>query len=248
MEEKEVPSISPFAKHLQFAQAVFETFRVSNGEIVFFDKHLQRLDRSRSLMGFEWPEKQNLKTVESTIKQFLELPKTSQGLWRGKIFLTPDFWWFRLISLEVIDERIYREGVVVNAAQEKRALPQAKGASAIYLRHMNQKNIFETLFFDHNDYLREGNVTNVFIELENGLVVTPKDNILHGIMRSGVLDILKIEGINVEEREVHRSELCQARAMFLTNTIKGVVPIATFEDWKGNDFSLVSRIREHLSF
>src|SRR6188768_995752 len=40
----------------RYGDAVFETIRLMNGEILFFEKHLARLKRSMDMLQMAWPE------------------------------------------------------------------------------------------------------------------------------------------------------------------------------------------------
>src|SRR5688572_16669538 len=39
----------------RYGDAVFETIRLMNGEILFFEKHLARLRRSMEMLSMNWP-------------------------------------------------------------------------------------------------------------------------------------------------------------------------------------------------
>ena len=62
------------------------------------------------------------------------------------------------------------------------------------------------------------------------MVATPallQAPILPGIMRRVALNFARDHGCDVEERVVNRSELADATAVFLTNSVRGVRPVDT---------------------
>src|SRR5258705_5132473 len=55
-----VDSSQPLLMHtnraFRYGDAVFETIRLMNGEILFFEKHLARLKRSMEMLSMNWHE------------------------------------------------------------------------------------------------------------------------------------------------------------------------------------------------
>src|SRR5687768_2713791 len=55
-----IDSSKPVLMHtnraFRYGDAVFETIRLMNGEILYFEKHLARLRRSMSQLSMIWPE------------------------------------------------------------------------------------------------------------------------------------------------------------------------------------------------
>jgi len=74
----------------------------------------------------------------------------------------------------------------------------------------------------------EGSRTNLFL-VKRGELVTPSLDgpVLPGVMRALVLETARAGGWTVrEESDVSRAMLCQADEVFLTNSVRGVVPVA----------------------
>jgi len=90
----------------------------------------------------------------------------------------------------------------------------------------------EAILLNQLGHVSEGTGENIFI-YRNGIVSTPPliDNLLPGITRDCVFDILKNElGINVEERSIPRSELYLAEEIFLTGTAAHVTPVGYLDE------------------
>jgi branched-chain amino acid aminotransferase len=55
-----VDATQPVLRHtnraFRYGDALFETIRLMNGEILYFEKHLARLKRSMDLLSMIWPE------------------------------------------------------------------------------------------------------------------------------------------------------------------------------------------------
>lgn len=69
---------------------------------------------------------------------------------------------------------------------------------------------------------------NFFIFIGDTLV-TPRDDVLHGITRKQILSLSR-ERFSVEEREVSVEELSSADEAFITSTSKGIIPIVQIDD------------------
>ena len=70
--------------------------------------------------------------------------------------------------------------------------------------------------------------SNIFI-VRNNHVFTPGANVLKGITRSIVIDILHEKQISFSEKEVSTEELFSSDEVFITSTTKGVAPIVKID-------------------
>jgi len=107
----------------------------------------------------------------------------------------------------------------------------------------------EALVLDQNGHVSEGSAMNVFM-VRDGVVITPPitDNILEGITRRSVIELLKNEmGMEVVERSIDRTEVSLAEEFFMTGTAAQVVAV-TKVDYrpigKGAMGPVVTRLRD----
>lgn len=84
----------------------------------------------------------------------------------------------------------------------------------------------DAIFLNTRGSVSEGGTANVFL-VRGGAAVTPdpSSDILEGITRAAVAEILREHGIAVTERSVARSELYTADEVFLTGTGCEVVAV-----------------------
>ena len=75
-------------------------------------------------------------------------------------------------------------------------------------------------------HVNEASAANLFI-VRDGVALTPpvSDDLLEGVTRKALMELLKNEGISVEERSIDRSELYVADEMFLCGTGVQVSPV-----------------------
>ena len=90
----------------------------------------------------------------------------------------------------------------------------------------NDDGYDEALMLDHHGFVAEGTGENVFI-IKNGVVKTPPvTNILPGITRKAVMQILAREGYVVKEQLFGRDAFYVADEAFMCGTAAEVTPIA----------------------
>jgi len=89
----------------------------------------------------------------------------------------------------------------------------------------NSNGFDEAIMLDQHGYVAEGTGENLFV-VRGGVVKTPPVvNILAGITRRTVVDILFKEGIQVHEMSFGRDALYIADEIFMTGTAAEVTPI-----------------------
>lgn len=90
----------------------------------------------------------------------------------------------------------------------------------------NDDGYDEAMMLDHHGMVAEGTGENVFV-VKNGVVKTPPvTNILPGITRKSVLEILEHEGVKIKEQPFGRDGFYVADEAFMTGTAAEVTPIA----------------------
>lgn len=125
----------------------------------------------------------------------------------------------------------YESGITVIASNFTRYRPEAKTNN--YIEGIKQMqlgepiNASEPLYYSDTQVF-EGSNSNVFAVLDQTLV-TPKSNILKGITRGVLLDILKLP-IGIEERDFSFEELQNASEVFYSASGKEITPVTRIND------------------
>ena len=111
-------------------------------------------------------------------------------------------------------------------ASMQRAKVVGHYVNSIMARYEANDNGFdEALMLDQNGFVAEGTGENIFV-VQDGVVYTPSvTNILPGITRATVMDILQHEGIEVREQFFGRDSLYGADEAFMCGTAAEVTPI-----------------------
>jgi len=215
--------------------AVFETMRTYGGKVFALNEHLERLFRSAELLGIDPKHSQ-----ADILREIGYCPTES----KVRVHLTAEKFTVQILPLPSVDPNIYSEGVTVCDRVFERPFPRAKYETLMYEDVLNaQGEHFETLFFSEEGFLREGNISNVFAVFK-GTVVTPKKNILLGVTREKVVQLIGENNIPFEEREISREELMTADEIFLTNTTKEIIPVRKWGGWRSGAFEIAQKLRE----
>jgi D-alanine transaminase len=85
----------------------------------------------------------------------------------------------------------------------------------------------EAWFVDKEGYVTEGSSTNAWIVSREGKVVTrPADHgVLRGVTRTVLLEVIKAQGLELDERPFTVAEACAAREAFVTSATQTVMPV-----------------------
>ena len=97
--------------------------------------------------------------------------------------------------------------------------------SILALHEAQDAGCDEALMLDNEGYVAEGTGENIFV-VRRGVVTTPPViNILGGITRDTVIEILRHEGYDIREQQFGRDALYIADEMFMVGTAAEVTPI-----------------------
>jgi branched-chain amino acid aminotransferase len=121
----------------------------------------------------------------------------------------------------------YSDGAKLVTAEIERFIPGAKSTNyltAVWaLGRAHAMDAIESIYVDRNNRLLEGTTTNFFCFKENKLV-TPKLNILPGITRSVLVNLVKGH-FDLDVREIQKDELSSMEEVFISASNKEIVPI-----------------------
>lgn len=194
-------------------------------------EHIERLFKSAALIGLiiPWSQEQvatwvietldkNDKTIEKTIKIILTggLSRSMHQAEIPTIIIIVDQYFPPPASY-------YKKGVKAKTVKYKRPSPEAKttqySEALKQFSKIKNEDIAEIIYYDDSQVF-EGSGSNVFAVINNKLVTT-KSNIVQGVTRNTLLEIIKLN-IPIEIRDFTLDELLNAAEVFLTGSSKGV--------------------------
>jgi len=250
--------ISVFDGGYLYGDGLFETIRLYSGKPFDLDGHLSRLKRELELLGFEWvveTEKVNDILRELASRNGLADQDSqgrltiSRGYREGDLMplvesqaISPTIF-LAVQSLPAEIETWQSEGIhvqVMKSAFARGNFPQLKTLnylpSLMALRFAVANECHEALLIDRQGKVLEGAISNVFI-IKNERLMTPpaRLGILPGRTRSFVLDICRSLGYACEEVAFDRRDLVTATEVFVTSTVREVLPVTRIDGSKVGD-------------
>ena len=217
---------------------VFTSFISCNGKILFLNAHIERLLKGAEFLFPNYNWAQNILKIKQYVEnEFIKINDQSEG----------DFY-FRLT---IFDENIFLlcrpfQTLAYSESLKLMSALKIKGTGLIppYLKVSNYlesdlelerarlKNFDDIIFFDEKQNLAEASSSNVFIVNDKGVIITPlpSTKILDGVTRKKLYEKLQILGFEIKEAEISKSDLLNAREIWLTNAVKGIRFASQFED------------------
>ena len=232
-----------------FGDSVYEVVRTAQGRPFLMAQHMDRMRRSAEMIYFEMPWSDE--EVGRRVGEIVEALGCSECYIRivatrgpGPISLLPDGCLepvLYLIGSEIIryPEQHYTEGCKVAVVRRLRNDPRAldpRAKTGNYLNNMlglieaRRAGADDALFLNADDHLTEATTSNLWI-VEAGRVLTPplQEGLLAGITRDWVFRSLPGAGIEVAEEIMSQDRLAAADEVFLTGTVKGIMPVGSVD-------------------
>jgi branched-chain amino acid aminotransferase len=232
-----------------YGDALFETIRVAEGNILFWEDHYFRLMASMRIMRMEIPmeftmeflENQIFKTLEANNLQSLSarvkllVHRNEGGLYLPNnnavsfVILVNHLGQFYTIKEEEYEVDLFKDyfvapGLLSTLKTNNKALHVV---GSIYAKENKLQNC---LILNTEKQVVEALNGNVFL-VKGSIIKTPPilDGCLKGIMRKQIIGIIKnIPEFTLEEASISPFELQQADELFITNVIVGIQPITQY--------------------
>lgn len=230
---------------LAYGDGVFETLLVADGAPIWWDAHLARLQRGCAALGIAPPSpgllaREAALLTAGTARAVLKLMVTRGAGARGYA-CAPDVESMRVLSLHeapTADAGAARDGIAVRWCELALALqPRLAGfkhlnrlEQVLARREWSDPAIAEGLLCDTRGHVTCATAANLFVVSGGRLVTPPLDQCgIAGICRGWLLDETQVEVATLERECVQRAD-----ELFLTSSLRGILPIARLDgrQWK----------------
>ena len=244
--DQEKFSLTAENRGFKYGDAVFETIKVVNNKVIFWEDHYFRLMASMRMLRMKIPMSFTLEFLEKEILSLVKANNTSQ---KSRVRLT-----------------IFRKdgGLYMPKTNEIDFLVEASELNHnikndykidIFKDFYNYSGLLSTIKTNNkmlntlaSVFAKENDLDNCIlinekkgvVEVTNGNIFIVKDNVvktpattegcIKGIVRKKVLEILsKNEEFKVEETSISPFEIQKADEVFITNAIIGIQPVTQYK-------------------
>ncbi len=246
----EEAKVSILDRGFLYGDSVYEVLRTYDGVPFELDRHLQRLKNSALRIGMGLPVP--LSTFAEDIRKTHDYSQNAESYLRivstrgeGQLGLDPSLAEHpsRLVLALPVNPpppETYENGVKVSLVSVRRNLseaidPLAKTGnylnSVMALAEARKSGAHEAIMLDHRDHVTEGASSNVFAVIQ-GVILTPplEAGILQGITRTVVMEVAELLKKRVLELPLTEATLRQADEVFITSSIREIVPVVRIDD------------------
>ncbi|MGZ5851675.1 MAG: D-amino-acid transaminase [Hyphomicrobium sp.] len=231
----------------QFADAVYEVCEVRNGRLVDEPRHMARLARSLAALQIEAP--MSAAALAHVMRETIRRNRVRHGLvylqvTRGegpREFNFPGSAPRTVVCLArplsaATQKSAVEAGIAVKTMPDIRwrrseiktvMLLPAVLAKEAAKRHGAR----EAWFVDDKGFVTEGASSNAWIVTHDGTVITRQIDpaILAGVTRATLMDVLKQEKLELQQRPFRIEEALQAREAFITSATNTVTPVVRID-------------------
>lgn len=240
-------------RSLKYGDGVFETMKLVEGQIMFWDDHYERLQRGMAHLKLDdsgkdkafWENEIKKVIVKNYYKEaklrlivFRDAPGLYTPMGNRSGFILEG------MSFDRSEYSYNSKGITLGVyKEEKKAvspLSKHKTTSALIFvlasLYKKENNLDEVVVLNTEERVCEGTASNLFI-VKGDQIFTPalSEGCLDGVMRKQIIKYFSQKNDQVEEVELTMDDLLEADEIFLTNSISGVQGV---NDFKGRTLKL----------
>jgi branched-chain amino acid aminotransferase len=242
------PIFTAANRAFRYGDAVFETIRLQNGEILFFDRHLERLKNSMHLLGMLPHDDLTFHNLHLSIRHLdqvnqlkgngrirLEVFRNDGGLYTPKTNHVS--YLIEVTPLAHKDYRLNDSGLRIELYADIKKpmsrLSNLKSSNALYYvmagLHKRQLGLDDCLVLNTDGRIAEAISSNIFL-IRGQELFTPslEEACVAGVMREFVIEHERAAGRTVHESGITIDDLLKADEIFLTDVIHGLRWVGAF--------------------
>ncbi len=245
LSQTESVNISIKNRGFKYGDAIFETIKINNGRVVFFEDHYFRLMASMRMLRMKIPMRFTLEFLEQEILKTVAAQDKVNSYRARLTVYRKDGGLYRPNTNEVD----FLIEVSVNSFQTKESYSidlykdfyNFSGLLSTIKTNNRMVNTLASIYASENDFdncvllnERKGVVEvtngNIFI-IKGKTIKTPAitEGCIKGIVRKKVIEIIeKHPDFNIEETVISPFEIQKADEVFITNAIVGIQPVTKY--------------------
>jgi len=250
-----------------YGDGVFETLKIVNNKILFFEDHYFRLMASMRIIRMQIPMNLTLEYLEEQILNLVNAKKIQNSarvrltVYRneGGFYSPTDNSVSFIINAFELKSKTYQSedkpfevDLYKDFVITKHLLSSLKTTNKLIhvtaSVYANENKLDSCLLINEEKSVVEATYGNVFMLMSNKLITPPiSEGCLNGIMRKQIINLAKQHGtVDVIEKEISPFDLQKADELFITNVIIGIQPITKYRKKEFED-KFSSAILEKLN-
>ena len=228
----------------QFSDGVYEVCEVREGRIIDERRHMARLRRSLDELRIAMPMSDGALAI--VVRECIRKNRVRHGIIylqitrgvarRDHAFPVQETPPSVVVTARNLDfagsERMAGDGIAVITVPDNRwERVDIKSISllpnVLAKQTAREQGAKEAWFVNRDGHVTDGSSSNAWIVTKGGKVVTPpaEKGILRGITRSVLIEVVRAQGLELEERPFTVDEIYGAREAFLTSASQIVMPV-----------------------
>ena len=231
--------VSVADKAVWYDFGVYENIKVLQGKLMWVGEHADRLFTSAEIIGLHIGEEKG--HILQWVRTYAETQKLKDHIIKVCVYGDADknaraTVYIFAIGLTFYPDSFYSHGVKAITYQGERNFPQAKSMDTlvnfIAFRTAKEQGAFEAILVDREGNAREGSRSNLYIVEQGTIITPPSEDVLEGVTRVLVLNLLKENEIPFKEERISKARLMAADEIFITATSSNVMPVTEIDQQK----------------
>lgn len=221
-------------RRVKEGKSIYEVLRVVDGVPLFLEEHLARFNNSARYID------KALTVTELEIKNNIRKLIEENSVYDGNIKFVLNYsdeganFLLYFISHKYPSEDMYKVGVKTILHHAERINPNAKVINVGFREQVDKelqaKSAYEAILVNNKDNITEGSKSNIFLVKNNIVYTSLVEDVLPGVTRGRIINILNNLGIDVKETNINYKEVENMDALFITGTSPKVLPIKYVDD------------------
>ena len=251
IKDRQEPVLPVENRAFRYADGFFETIRMRNGKLLFFDRHFKRILLAFSVLGFRSLEVFNQEYLENEILHLLRVNKIMKSAVvriaffrqsEGRYLPKQNEWGYLIetFSQENLSYELNRKGLRIDVYEKN---PKCVNELSLFKSSNSQLSVLASLFAESkrlddillvnvDDEIVEATASNVFFVKEN-ILYTPslESGCVQGVMRQVIMDLaVRLHYSVVEDAVIRKGQLTDFEEIFLTNAVNGIRWVLAYRD------------------
>ncbi len=236
-----------------YGEGCFDTIRAYEGGFLHPEKHLARLHKGITFLGWETPEPFcDMHAFMEIMTLFLKSNRVMDQHVRIRVQVWADDHTSGYIPGSA-STRVLIAGSLLESGGKNRIKPVSLGTSQyrripasalppevkwtnginyiLAARDAQKKQVDDALMLTHSGFVSETTIANIFWKT-SGTIFTPSEDcdLLPGVTRSVLLEIFERSGIPLETGSFSLKMLADADSAWVCNSVREICPVARLDD------------------